>query len=178
MSAAAYGAAVVPARAGHPRDKAVVEASVLVAQRWILAILRHRPFFSLAKLNAAVWDLLPGLNVRPMRRLGVSRRALFEQLDRPLLRPLPTTRYEVAECPGPGLGSAEVWPGPAVPVPPPAGRSRSGCDAMRSIRPRRPHRDEGGGASQRSPRRARGTSPAVWAFSAWRVAEARTWSGA
>ena len=25
-----YGAAVVPARAGHPRDKAVVEANVLV----------------------------------------------------------------------------------------------------------------------------------------------------
>lgn len=92
-----YGAAVVPARAGHPRDKAVVEANVLVAQRWILAVLRDRQFFSLAELNAAIWQLLPGLNARPMRRLGVSRRALFEQLDRPLLRPLPTTRYEVAE---------------------------------------------------------------------------------
>jgi transposase len=92
-----YGAAVVPARAGHPRDKAVVEASVLVVQRWILAALRHRRFFSLAELNAAIWDLLAGLNARPLRRLGVSRRALFEQLDRPLLRPLPTTRYEVAE---------------------------------------------------------------------------------
>jgi transposase len=92
-----YGAAVVPARAGHPRDKAVVEANVLVAQRWILAVLRDRQFFSLAELNAAIWALLPGLNARPMRRLGVSRRALFEQLDRPLLRPLPTTRYEFAE---------------------------------------------------------------------------------
>ncbi len=91
-----YGAAVVPARAGHPRDKAVVEASVLVAQRWILAVLRHRQFFTLAELNAAIWDLRPGLNARRMRRLGVSRRTLFEQLDRPLLRPLPTTRYEVA----------------------------------------------------------------------------------
>jgi hypothetical protein len=77
--------------------KAVVEASVLVAQRWILAALRHRRFFSVAELNAAIWDLLPGLNARPMRRLGVSRRELFERLDRPLLRPLPTTRYEVAE---------------------------------------------------------------------------------
>jgi transposase len=70
---------------------------VLVAQRWILAALRDRQFFSLAELNAAIWELLPGLNARLMRRLGVSRRALFEQLDRPLLRPLPTTRYEVAE---------------------------------------------------------------------------------
>jgi transposase len=92
-----YGAAVVPARAGHPRDKAVVEANVLVVQRWILAALRQRRFFSLAELNAAIWELLPSLNARVMRRLGVSRRELFEQLDRPLLRPLPTTRYEVAE---------------------------------------------------------------------------------
>src|SRR5262245_752006 len=92
-----YGAAVVPARTGRPRDKAVVEANVLVVQRWILAALRHRQFFSLAELNAAIWDLLPSLNARVTRRLGVSRRALFEQLDRPLLRPLPTTRYEVAE---------------------------------------------------------------------------------
>jgi transposase len=92
-----YGAAVVPARAGHPRDKAVVEANVLVAQRWILAALRHRRFFSVAELNAAIWELLPTLNARPMRRLGVSRRELFEQLDRPLLRPLPTARYESAE---------------------------------------------------------------------------------
>jgi transposase len=92
-----YGAAVVPARAGRPRDKAVVEANVLVAQRWILAALRNRRFFGVAELNAAVWDLLPSLNDRLMKHLGVSRRQLFEQLDRPLLRPLPTTRYELGE---------------------------------------------------------------------------------
>jgi transposase len=92
-----YGAAVVPARAGHPRDKAVVEVSVLVAQRWILAALRNRRFFSVAELNAAIGDLLPSLNDRLMKHLGVSRRQLFEQLDRPLLRPLPTTRYELGE---------------------------------------------------------------------------------
>jgi transposase len=92
-----YGAAVVPARAGHPRDKAVVEANVLVAQRWILAALRNRRFFSVAELNAAIWKLLPSLNDRPRKPLGVSRRQLFEQLDRPLLRPLPATRYEMGE---------------------------------------------------------------------------------
>jgi transposase len=92
-----YGAAVVPARVRRPRDKAPVEAGVLLAQRWILAALRDRRFFSLAELNAAIWDLLPALNARVMRRLGVSRRALFEQLDQPLLRPLPLTRYEIAE---------------------------------------------------------------------------------
>jgi hypothetical protein len=88
---------VVPARAGHPRDKAVVEANVLVAQRWILAALRHQRFFSLAELNTAVWALLPSLNDRVMKHLGVSRRQLFEQLDRPHLRPLPAARYELGE---------------------------------------------------------------------------------
>jgi transposase len=92
-----YGAAVVPARTGRARDKAVVEANVLVAQRWILAVLRHRRVFSLAELNAAIRELLVALNSRPLRKLGVSRRALFEQLDRPTLRPLPASRYEVAE---------------------------------------------------------------------------------
>jgi transposase len=92
-----YGAAVVPPRSGHPRDKALVEVSGLVAQRWILAALRHRRFFSVAELNAAIGALLPSLNDRLMQHLGVSRRQLFEQLDRPLLRPLPTTRYEMGE---------------------------------------------------------------------------------
>jgi transposase len=70
---------------------------VLVAQRWILAALRHRQFFTLAELNTAIWDLLGTLNTRPLRKLGVARRDLFEQLDRPLLRPLPVRRYEFAE---------------------------------------------------------------------------------
>jgi DNA replication protein DnaC len=78
-------------------EKAVVEANVLVAQRWILATLRHRRFFSVAELNAAIWALLPSLNDRRMQHLGASRRQLFEQLDRPRLRPLPATRYELGE---------------------------------------------------------------------------------
>lgn len=92
-----YGAAVIPARPYRPRDKAKVEVSVLLAQRWILAVLRNRTFFSLAELNAAIWELLEALNDRPMQKLGVSRRELFERLDRPALRRLPPHRYEFAE---------------------------------------------------------------------------------
>jgi len=91
-----YGLAIVPARSGRPRDKAKAEAGVLLAQRWILATLRHRRFFHLADLNAAIRELLRPLNDRPMKKLGVSRRELFEQLDRPALRPLPPTPYEFA----------------------------------------------------------------------------------
>ncbi len=69
---------------------------MLLAQRWILAALRHRRCFSLAELNAAIRELLAPLNTRPMKKLGVSRQDLFERLDRPALRPLPATRYELA----------------------------------------------------------------------------------
>jgi transposase len=95
-----YGAVVIPARVARPKDKPKAEVSVQIAQRWVLAALRHRTFFTLADLNAAIRDRIDVVNARPMKTVGVSRRALFEQLDRPALRPLPTTRYELAEWTG------------------------------------------------------------------------------
>ena len=92
-----YGAVVVPARPRKPRDKAAVENGVLLAQRWILARLRDQTFFELGPLNAAIRVLLDALNDRPMKKLGVSRRVLYEQLDRPALRSLPATRYVLAQ---------------------------------------------------------------------------------
>ena len=86
-----------PARPRKPRDKAAVEGAVLLAQRWILARLRDETFFSLGALNQAIRVLLDELNDRPMKKLGVSRRALYEQLDRPALQPLPATRYVLAQ---------------------------------------------------------------------------------
>ena len=94
--AAHFGSAVIPARSGRPRDKAKVEVGVQVAERWILAALRHRTFFSLAEANAAIRERLEWLNARPFRRLPGSRRSLFEELDRPALRPLPAEPYEYA----------------------------------------------------------------------------------
>lgn len=92
-----YGTAVVPARPYKPRDKAKVEVGVQVAQRWILAALRKRRFFSLAELNAAIRDLVDKLNNRVTRHLGTSRRALFEGLDSPALKALPQQPFEYAE---------------------------------------------------------------------------------
>ena len=92
-----YHTAIVPARPYKPRDKAKVEVGVQVVGRWILARLRHQRFFSLADLNGAIRALLDDLNDRPMRGWGISRRALFEQLDRPVLERLPPTPYEYAE---------------------------------------------------------------------------------
>ena len=95
--AAHYGTAVVPARPRKPRDKAKVEVAVQVAQRWIVARLRNRRFFSLAELNAAIRELLDQLNDRVTRHLGASRRALFEELERSALKPLPEAPYVFAE---------------------------------------------------------------------------------
>lgn len=92
-----YGAVVIPTRVARPKDKPKAEVSVQIAQRWVLAALRHRTFFTLADLNAAIRDRIDVVNARPMKVVGVRRRTLFEQLDRPALRPLPTTRYELAE---------------------------------------------------------------------------------
>lgn len=93
-----YGMAVIPARPRKPRDKAKVEAGVLVAQRWIVARLRHETFFSIEALNARIRELLEELNARPMKSLGgVSRRELFERVDRPALMPLPAAHFEPAE---------------------------------------------------------------------------------
>jgi transposase len=91
-----YGTAIVPARPRKPRDKAKVEATVLVVQRWIVARLRNQTFFSLDELNARIRELLSDLADRRMRRFGMSRRELFERTDRPALRPLPTTPYVLA----------------------------------------------------------------------------------
>jgi transposase len=92
-----YGAVVIPARPGKAKDKARVESMVQVAQRWILARLRNRTFFSLEELNAAIAVLLEDLNGRKMQKIGKSRRELWEKLDRPALKALPIHRYEQAE---------------------------------------------------------------------------------
>jgi len=96
--AAHYGSAVLPTRPRRPRDKAKVEAAVRIVERWLLGRLRHRTFYNLAEVNAAIADLLNDLNDRRvLRRVGVTRRQLFEELDRPALRPLPVERYVFAE---------------------------------------------------------------------------------
>jgi transposase len=92
-----YGCVVLPARPRKPRDKAPVENGVLIAKRWILAVLRHRTFYSLGELNAAIRECLEHLNNRPLKKLRKSRCELFEAIDRPNALPLPSRPYEYAE---------------------------------------------------------------------------------
>jgi transposase len=92
-----YGCVVLPARVMKPRDKAKVEVAVQIVQRFVLAKLRHRRFFSLAELNAAIRDCVAAINTKVMRHVGKSRNELLETIDRPALNALPTTPYSYAE---------------------------------------------------------------------------------
>jgi transposase len=91
-----YRLAVIPARVRKPKDKSKVEVGVQVVERWVLAPLRDRTFFSLAELNQALTAQLHLINSRPLSGLQQSRRELFERIDKPVLRPLPATDYEMA----------------------------------------------------------------------------------
>lgn len=92
-----YDVAILPARVRKPRDKAKVENAVQNVERWILARLRNRQFFSLTELNAAIDELLIELNERPFQKLEGSRRSRFIELDQPALKALPPRAYEYAQ---------------------------------------------------------------------------------
>lgn len=95
--AAHYNTTVIPARVRKPRDKAKVESAVLIAERWIIAALRNHRFFSIGELNGAIRERLGEFNSRPLQKLKVSRREIFETIDRPAMGPLPERPYEYAE---------------------------------------------------------------------------------
>ena len=86
----------MPARPRRPRDKAKVEVGVQICERWILAALRHGTFFTLEELNGAITELRDKLNHRKFRKLDTTRVRLFDELDRPALRPLPSEPFSLS----------------------------------------------------------------------------------
>jgi len=100
-----YGTAILPARPRKPRDKAKVEQAVLIVERWLLGRLRRRIFHGLADVDAALGELMVQLNdTQTLRRLGITRRRLLEEVDRPALKPLPDSAYEYSEWRGCRVG--------------------------------------------------------------------------
>ena len=91
------GCAIIPARPYKPRDKAKVENAVQLAQRWVLAALRHRKFFALDELNPAIGELLTKINHRTFRKKDGTRASLWEALDKPALKPLPLSPFDLSE---------------------------------------------------------------------------------
>ncbi|MGE4319547.1 MAG: IS21 family transposase [Deferribacterales bacterium] len=92
--AAHYETAVIPTRAGKPKDKAKAEYGVLLVQRWILFRLRDRIFTSLAELNETLREMLTELNAKPFKKMNGSRQSLFDSIDKPALMKLPAQKYE------------------------------------------------------------------------------------
>lgn len=92
-----YHIGVLPARSNHPKDKAKVENSVQIVQRWILARLRNQTFHSIDELNVAIRKLLDLVNNRKMKKLNKSRYELFMEVDKPNAQPLPQTPYTFRE---------------------------------------------------------------------------------
>lgn len=92
-----YGTCVIPAHVRKPKHKAKAENGVLVAQRWILAALRNRVFYSLAELNGAIRKLLEKLNSKKMQKMKISRYDFFLEIEKSALKPLPANPYEYSE---------------------------------------------------------------------------------
>lgn len=91
-----YSTAALPARPKKPKDKAKVEAAVLLVERWVLARLRHQTFFSIVDLNRAIKQLMDDFNTRPFKKLPGTRRSQYQALDLPALAPLPSHAYQFA----------------------------------------------------------------------------------
>ena len=92
-----YGIGVVPTRPYQPRDKAKVESGVLVAERWIIAALRHHTFFRLEDLNRAIRELLEKLNHRRFKKRDGSRASVFENVERAAMLPLPAEPFDMSQ---------------------------------------------------------------------------------
>lgn len=90
-----YAFAVVPARVRTPQDKAIVERTIQIFQRWFFMLVRNRVFTSLLELNSVLREHLIAFNQRRHRVFGQSRAAMFES-ERGHLMPLPKDGYLVS----------------------------------------------------------------------------------
>jgi len=93
-----YQTVILPARVRRPQDKALVENAVNLVYQRIYAPLRNRIFYSLEELNEAIWDLLEQHNNTPFQRLKTSRREIFDNIEKQVLKPLPKERYAIKQC--------------------------------------------------------------------------------
>ena len=92
-----YNCAIVPARVRAPKDKPNAEGIVGVISTWIIAALRDEQFFSLAELNAAIWQKLYEFSRKPFQKKEGTRYDIYKTEELPLLLPLPQSPYELAE---------------------------------------------------------------------------------
>jgi len=90
-----YNTVILPTRPNKPKDKALVENAVRIVYQRIFAKLRNQTFFSLIELNQSIWEELEHINNTPFQRRDISRRQLFNEIEKTELQPLPKQRYEI-----------------------------------------------------------------------------------
>lgn len=90
-----YNTVILPTRPIKPKDKPLVENAVNLVYQRIFARLRNITFFSLQELNDAIWVELERHNNLPFQKRDISRRQLFEEIEKDELRPLPAENYEL-----------------------------------------------------------------------------------
>jgi transposase len=89
--------AINPTRTYSPQDKALVENAVQLVYQRIYYPLRNMTFFYLADLNREIKRLLHDYNNLLLQRKEASRKELFQSVERPYLKPLPTSSYEIKD---------------------------------------------------------------------------------
>jgi hypothetical protein len=90
-----YQVAVVPARVRTPKDKAIVERTIQIFQKWFFGQVRNRTFTSLVELNTCLREHLIAFNGRKHRIFRQSRTEMFLE-ERKALRVLPAEPYLVS----------------------------------------------------------------------------------
>ncbi len=90
-----YNTVILPTRPIKPQDKSLAEIAVNLTYQRIFAPLRNITFFSLEEMNQAIWDELEKLNNTRFQKREISRRQLFEEIEKSELRYLPAERYEI-----------------------------------------------------------------------------------
>jgi transposase len=88
-----YRTAVMPARARKPKDKAHVENAVKLIYSRVFAPLRNQTFHTLEELNRAIREKLEEHNSRKLSQMTVSRRELFEEVEKSELKSLPVSLF-------------------------------------------------------------------------------------
>jgi transposase len=92
-----YGAAILPARPRHPKDKALVENAVGIVMRYFQFLYRRHTFTSLSEINQALRGVIQRINEKPHTRFKISREERFQALERAHLKPLPLDPYSLIE---------------------------------------------------------------------------------
>jgi transposase len=89
-----YSIVVTPARVRHPQDKAIVERSIQIFQRWFYHRVRKITFTSLVELNKSLQEHLTLFHQKKHRIFKKTRQLMFSE-EKSFLKTLPEVDYLV-----------------------------------------------------------------------------------